>query len=319
MSNLFLLKLKRRRLIQATALAGLGAALPGLAPASEAAPGLPITRPIPSTGEILPVMGVGTNRFGQLQDAEVQALLAQMAETGGTVIDTAAMYGESETVIGRALKALGLRETMFLATKFNAPGGRRPLRDPIYGMESFERSIERLQTDHVDLLMAHFLDSVEPLMDTMLELKASGRTRYIGITTVSPADHPRLVRYMREYPIDFIQVDYSLGSRSSAVDVFPVAEERKIAVMVAVPFGGRRSSLFGEVQGRELPPWAGDLGIDSWGQLFLKYVISEPAVTCVIPGTTRLEHMVENQAAGHGVVPDAAQRRRMEQFWDEED
>jgi aryl-alcohol dehydrogenase-like predicted oxidoreductase len=156
-------------------------------------------------------------------------------------------------------------------------------------------------------------------MDTMLELKASGRARYIGITTVSPDEHPRLIKYMREYPIDFIQVDYSLGSRSSAADVFPVAGERKIAVMVAVPFGGRRSSLFEETRRRTLPPWAAELGVDSWGQLFLKYVISQPAVTCVIPGTTRLEHMVQNQAAGHGVVPDAAQRRHIEQFWDEEE
>lgn len=292
-------------------------------------------------------MGVGTNRFGRIEDADARALLARMAELGGTVIDTAALYGESETVIGRALKELGLRDRMFLATKFNAegasfgppPGGARPggtppggpppgapsgapssrppMPEQIYGMASFERSLERLQTDHVDLLMAHFLDSVEPLMETMLELKKTGRTRYIGITTVSPEQHSRLVGYMREYPIDFIQVDYSLGSRSSAADVFPVAVERKIAVMVAVPFGGGRNSLFAGLSGRSLPPWAAEIGASSWSQLFLKYVISQPAVTCVIPGTTNLEHMDDNQAAGRGIVPDEAQSRRIESFWDE--
>ena len=310
-------RLNRRQLIQSIALAGIGSSLPALGRASDAAAGALIERHIPSTGEPLPVMGVGTNRFGGLTDADAQALLARMATLGGTVIDTAALYGESETVIGRALKALGLRERMFVATKFNAPGGSRPLRDPIYGMESFERSLERLQTDHVDLLMAHFLDSVEPLMDTMLELKKTGRTRYIGITTVSPDEHPRLVRYMRAYPIDFIQVDYSLGSRSSATDVFPVAVERKIAVMVAVPFGGGRNSLFAAASERPLPPWASEWGASSWSQLLLKYVISQPAVTCVIPGTTKLSHMEQNQAAGRGVVPDADQRKRLEAYWDQ--
>jgi len=333
----------RRQLLRSAALAGIGSAVPGLVWGSDTGEEPVISRLIPSTGEALPVMGVGTNRFGRLEDEQARALLSRMAERGGTVIDTAAMYGESETVIGRALKELGLRDRMFLATKFNAEGasfgpppggpppggspqggppaggpppGRPPMPEQIYGMESFERSLERLQTDHVDLLMAHFLDSVEPLMDTMLELKKSGRTRYIGITTVSPRQHERLVGYMRKYPIDFIQVDYSLGSRSSATDVFPVAEERKIAVMVAVPFGGGRNSLFGETAGRSLPPWAGGLGVHRWSQLFLKDVISQPAVTCVIPGTTKLEHMDDNQAAGHGVVPDAAQRERIEAFWD---
>jgi aryl-alcohol dehydrogenase-like predicted oxidoreductase len=268
-----------------------------------------ITRRIPSTGEVLPVMGVGTNRFGRLKDAEAQALLARMHELGGTVIDTAAMYGESEVVIGRALKALKLRDKMFVATKFNEQSRAA-------GMESFERSLRRLETDHVDLLMIHFLGSVEPLMETMLELKKAGRTRYTGITTVSPDEHTRLVETMKKYPVDFVQVDYSLASRSSASDVFPVAVERKIATMIAVPFGGGRNSLFRQTAERPLPPWSAEIGVANWSQLFLKYIIGHPAVSCVIPGSANLAHLEANQAAGHGVVPGVEQLRRIEAYWD---
>lgn len=311
-------RLSRRELIRFASLAGLGAALPRWSWAADAAAAPLITRRIPSTGEVLPIMGVGTNRFGRLTDAEAQGLLRRMHELGGTVIDTAALYGESEAVIGRALQALGLREQMFLATKFNAPGvSFGPLRpDGVYGMESFERSLKRLQTDHVDLMMAHFIGSVEPLMPTLLALKKAGRTRYIGITSVIPDQHPQLIEYMKKYPIDFVQVDYSLGSRSSARDVFPVAVERRIATMIAVPFGGGWNSLFRQVAGRQLPPWSAEIGVTSWSQLFLKYIIAHPAVTCVIPGSTDLAHLEDNQAAGHGAVLRPEQARRIEAFWD---
>lgn len=309
MARLFAERLSRRQLMQLAALVGAGAALPRLARGMDAVAAPLITRRIPSSGEVLPVMGVGTNRFGGLKDAEAQALLARMHELGGTVIDTAAMYGESETVIGRALKALKLREKMFIATKFNE-------RSSAAGMESFERSLRRLETDHVDLLMIHFLGSVEPLMETMLALKKAGRTRYTGITTVSPGEHPRLIETMKKYPVDFVQVDYSLGSRSSASDVFPVAAERRIATMIAVPFGGGRSSLFRQATERVLPPWSVEIGAANWSQLFLKYIIGHPAVSCVIPGSADLAHLEDNQAAGHGVVPDAEQLRRIEAYWD---
>lgn len=314
-------RLSRRELMQLAALAGLGAALPRWSWAADAAAAPLITRRIPSTGEVLPVMGIGTNRFGRLTDAEARGLLRRMHELGGTVIDTAALYGESEAVIGRALKALGLRNQMFLATKFNAPGvSFGPLRpDGVYGMESFERSLKRLRTDRVDLLMAHFIGSVEPLMPTLLGLKKAGRTRYIGITSVIPEQHAQLIEYMKKYPIDFVQVDYSLGSRSSARDVFPAAVERRIATMIAVPFGGGWNSLFRQVAGRQLPPWSAEIGVTGWSQLFLKYVIAHPAVTCVIPGSTDLAHLEDNQAAGHGAVLKPEQALRIEAFWDQRD
>ncbi len=332
-------RLSRRKLVQAISLLGAAAALPRFARPAGAPAAPLITRRIPSTGEVLPIMGIGTNRFGNLKDADAQALLKRMAELGGTVIDTAAMYGESEAVIGRALASLQLRSKMFVATKFNAPGvsfgpprgppggqgaggppARRPpmMQEGVYGMESFERSLQRLQTERVDLLMAHFIGSVEPLMPAMLELKKAGRTRYIGITSVMPDQHPQLIEYMRKYPIDFVQVDYSLGARGSARDVFPVAIERRIAVMVAVPFGGGRNPLFRQIGGRALPPVAAEVGAANWSQLFLKYVIAHPAVTCVIPGSTDLVHLEDNQAAGRGVVPGAGQQQAIQAYWDQQ-
>lgn len=317
-------KISRRQVLVAGATAGLGLTIPALAgaAASRVACDDLICRQIPGTGEALPVIGVGTNRFGRAGAAIVKDVLSKMHEMGGRVIDTAARYGDSEAVIGQALSDLGLRDEFFVATKFDAPGAsfRGPRRAPapgeVSGLDSFERSLDRLQMERVDLLFAHFVSSVEFLMPLMLELREKGRARYIGITSVQRAQHPRIMDYMREYPIDFLQIDYSLGNRDTATDVLPLAMERGIAVMVAVPFGGRRSSLFNEVAGRTLPAWAADFGATSWAQFFLKYIVAHPAVTCVIPGTTDVGHMASNQAAGRGDTPGDAMLRRMERFWD---
>jgi aryl-alcohol dehydrogenase-like predicted oxidoreductase len=311
--------LSRRSALQVAAAAGVAAAL---SRALEAATPLPlITKAIPATGEKLPVMGIGTNSFRNANYDQLRAVLKRMNELGGTVIDTAAMYGESEGVIGKALAELGLGSKMFLATKFNAPGmGMGPPRAGMPPMEqisapaSFERSMERLK--RIDLMMIHQLSSVEPLMPTLLDYKKAGRVRYIGITTAQPQGHAQLVEYMKEYPVDFVQVDYSLANRDAASTVFPLAAERKIAVMVAVPLGGRHGSLISETANRQLPAWAADFDASSWSQLFLKYVVSHPTVTCAIPGSTKLTHTEDNQAAGHGRLPTAAQRRKMEEFWD---
>ena len=323
MSNEFE-KISRRRVLQAGAVAGMGLTLPGLASVAAADFSCDdlICRQIPSTGEALPVIGVGTNRFGPAGVATVKELLTRMYEMGGRVIDTAAIYGDSEAVIGQALSDLGLQDKMFVATKFNAAGARfsgprsAPRPNEVSAIESFERSLDRLQMDRVDLLFAHFVSSVEPSMPLMLDLKEKGRARYIGITSVQRSQHPQVMQYMRNFPIDFLQIDYSLGNRDTATDVLPLAVEREIAVMVAVPFGGRRNSLFADIGDNSIPDWAGEFGAASWAQFFLKYIVSHPAVTCVIPGTTDVEHMQDNQAAGQGSLPDEATRRRMEQFWD---
>ncbi len=306
----------RREVLRTGTLAGLGTMLTHSLLAADATSLPLITKKIPSSGQAIPVMGLGTNQFHDPANSELRDLLLRMQQLGGKVIDTAAMYGQSEAVIGQDLAQLGIRDQMFIATKFNAAGATRWGGDDISGQASFDRSLMRLKTDHVELLMAHFLDSVEPLMPLMQQLKKAGKIRYIGITTVNEQEHPRLIEYMRKYPIDFVQVDYSLGNREAAASVFPVALERKIAVMIAVPLGGHRGSLLGQANGHELPAWAADIDVSSWSQFFLKYVISHPAVTCAIPGSSKVQHIEDNQMAGHGRVPDAAFRNRMEQYWD---
>ena len=273
--------------------------------AESAATSLPlITRPIPSSGEPLPAIGIGTDSFSESARDAIQAELGRMAELGGTVIDTAAAYGDSEALIGDALADLGTRARMFLATKLVADGGA----------ESFTRSLERLKTDHVDLLQVHNLNGVATLLPTLLLWKKEKKIRYIGVTTSRVRQHAELIATMRAYPLDFIQVDYSIANREAAATLLPLAAERRIAVLVNLPFG--RSSLFRDAAGRPLPPWAGDIDVKSWAQYFLKYVISHPAVTCAIPGSTQVSHLIDNQGAGRGRLPDEPLRRRMEEYWD---
>jgi aryl-alcohol dehydrogenase-like predicted oxidoreductase len=256
---------------------------------------------------------------------QLRDVLKRMYDLGGSVIDTAAMYGDSEAVIGKALVELGIRPRMFIATKFNAEGAQRsgaPSSTPQATVSaaaeaSFEHALMHLQTDCIDLLQAHFLSSVELLLPLLQKLKKDGKIRYIGITTVEVDQHPQLIEYMRKYPIDFVQVDYSLGNREAADTVFPVAQERKIAVMVAVPLGGHRGSLISQSAGRQLPSWAADIDVTSWSEFFLKYVISHPAVTCAIPGSSQMEHLEDNQLAGRGRIADTGMRKRMEKFWDD--
>ncbi|HUN25149.1 MAG TPA: aldo/keto reductase [Steroidobacteraceae bacterium] len=337
-----LLRISRRAALARALATGLCSALPALYREADAA-SLPVIRKrIPSTGELLPVIGIGTNSFRDAEYEELRQILARMHALGGRLIDTAARYGESEGVIGRALASLDLRKKMFVATKFNAPGVNLPFRrmgppggapgrmaggpggrgfrgpppDNVYGQASFDRSLERLKTDHVDLLYAHFIPSVEPLMPLMRDLKSAGKTRYIGITTFLPQQHDMLTALMRKYPIDFVQVDYSIADRDAEKMVFPVAIERRLAVVVDVPFGGRFGSVLAKTKDKPLPAWAADIGATSWSQFLLKYVISHPAVTCAIPGSTQLAHLIDNQLAGHGVLPDAAMRKRMESYWD---
>jgi len=301
----------RREIMQAGLATTLAASLPATA-LGQAADRV-ITRPIPSSGEQVPVVGVGTNQFGRTEYTAVKAVLERMHALGGRVIDTAAGYGGSEAAIGQALAELNLQDEMYIATKFNAEGGRG-----IGGMPSFEQSLQRLQVDSVDLMFIHNINSVEPLMSTLIGLKESGRARTIGITTVSRQQHAQVMQYMREYPIDWIQIDYSLGNRAAATDVFPLAIERGIAVMVAVPFGGGfGANLFGAVADRSLPDWADDIGATSWAQVFLKYAVSHPAVTCAIPGTDDVEHAEDNTRAGLGSLPDEAMRAEIERFWDQ--
>ena len=260
-----------------------------------------ILKAIPSTGEKLPAVGLGTDQFRADERANIQAEIQRLPQLGGSVIDTAAAYGDSETLIGEAVAALGTRDKLFLATKLTAE-------------DSFNRSLERLRTQHIDLLQVHNLEGVEALLPVMRKWKEAGKIRYIGITTSRVGQHSHMVEYMRQYPLDFVQVDYSLANRDAAASVLPTALERRVAVLANIPFGF--GSVLRQAQTRKLPEWAADIGAATWSQFLLKYVISHPAVTCVIPGSTKIEHLEDNQRAGHGLLPDESMRRRMEEYWD---
>jgi aryl-alcohol dehydrogenase-like predicted oxidoreductase len=271
----------------------------------------PVFKAIPSTGEKLPVVGLGTDQFRASERDAIQAEIQRLHQLSGTVIDTAAAYGDSEELIGAAAAALGIRDQLFLATKLTTDESGAPTRS---GEESFHRSLERLKTQHIDLLQVHNLEGVEALMPVMQKWKQAGKIRYIGITTSRVGQHNHMVEYMRQYPLDFVQVDYSLANRDAAADVLPVAMQRRVAVLANIPFGF--GSVLRQAQMRKLPEWAAGIGVLSWSQFLLKYVISHPAVTCVIPGSTKLEHLEDNQRAARGPMPDAAMRKRMEEYWD---
>lgn len=307
------LRLSRRELLRTGAALGAAAAAPRWARGSAQGQLPLITKVIPVSGEQLPAIGLGTDKFRDSERAAIQDEIAQMQRLGGTVIDTSADYGESEALVGEALSTLGLRDRMFVATKLTASGEGFGS-DGVGGAASFERSLQRLRTPRIDLLQVHNLDGVEELMPLMQRWKQAGQVRYLGVTTSQVSQHADLMGYMHRYPLDFIQVDYSLDNREAAQAVLPLALQRRMAVLVNIPFG--YGSLLRAAQRRRLPPWAADIDASSWGQFLLKYVISHPAVTAAIPGSTQTAHLIDNQGAARGRLPDAAMRRKMEQFWD---
>jgi aryl-alcohol dehydrogenase-like predicted oxidoreductase len=304
-------RLSRREALRAALAIGAGSLLsiPAFGASGAALP--LITKAIPSTGEKLPAIGLGTDKFELEERAAIQAEIQRMQQLGGTLIDTAAAYGDAETLIGEALA--GNRDRMFIATKLTA-SGRGFRSDGVGGQASFERSLMRLRTTKIDLLQIHNLDGVEALLPQLAEWKQAGKIRYVGITTSRVAQHEQMIEYLRKYPLDFIQVDYSIDNRDAAKTLLPLAQDRHVAVLANVPFGF--GNVLRQAQSRKLPAWAADIDVTSWAQFLLKYVISHPAVTCAIPGSTQVAHLEDNQAAARGRLPDAALRRRMEQLWD---
>ena len=275
-----------------------------------------ITKPIPSTGERIPVIGLGTNQYSvekREEMAGLQEVLETMVKLGGSVVDTARVYGRAEEVIGELVERMGNRDRFFIATKTPIRGR---LRAPDIEIQT---SFDRLRVKTIDLMLIHNLHGLHELMPAFIRAKEQGRIRYIGMSTSVDAEYAAQMAGMRRYPLDFIQVDYSIANRSAAHEILPLAEALRIAVLVNVPFGGRgagAAAIFGRVAGRALPDWTADFDAASWAQLFLKYVVSHPAVTAAIPGTTRVAHMVDNQGAGRGRLPDAAMRRKIELYWD---
>ncbi len=276
--------------------------------------GAAITKAIPSSGQKIPVVGVGTNKYdvnGADDLPPLRAVLDQLPMQGGSVVDTAPLYGAAEGVIGDLVAGLHNRDRLFLATKVMT-------RDAKAGEASMEESLRRLKTQHIDLLQVHNLVGVEEMIPVLQAWKKAGRIGYYGITTSNPGEHGRMMDYMRRLPMDFIQVDYSLANRTAAQEVLPLAAQKGIAVIANSPFGGRRAaaSVLGQVAGKPLPDWCAAIQVTSWTQLLLKYVVSHPAITCTVPGTTTVSHLADNLSAAHGTLPDAQLRQKMEMVWD---
>jgi aryl-alcohol dehydrogenase-like predicted oxidoreductase len=238
--------------------------------------------------------------------APLRQTLEVFHRLGGRVLDTSPNYGNSETVLGALLPDMGIRDDVFIATKVDRE-------DRESGAQRMESSFQRLG-GNIDLMQVHNLRGTDIQIGTMKSWKEQGRFRYIGITTHSVGQHEDFEQAMRKHPLDFIQVNYSLADRAAADRILPLAQDRGIAVLVNRPFGKGR--LFGAVKGKELPDWAGQIDAKSWGQVFLKYVISHPAATIPIPGTTKPHHAEDNMAAMTGRLPDAELRREMERFFD---
>lgn len=304
----------RRRLLQAGVAAGVAAAASGAFAAAAAKPLPQILKSIPSTGEKLTAVGVGTNAYGVSSAeelAELKRVLQSMPGMGGAVIDTARAYGTSEEVIGRLLADLGNRDKFFLATKTPLGG------DVSGGKAVLDDSFRRLHVSKIDLLQIHNVYGIGELLPHFQEYKTAGKVRYIGITTSVDNQYDQLIDAVNRNKFDFLQVDYSVGNRSAAEKVLPLAQEKGMGVFINVPFGGRGRSFFPRVVGKPVPEWAAqEFDATTWAQFFLKYIISHPAVTATIPGTTTLAFLEDNQQGGRGRLPNAAQRKKMEEYWD---
>ena len=312
---MFRSSVSRRDAMKTGAAAALGLAL---GPRSaEAQSNLPlITKTIPSSGERIPVIGLGTNAYSVNTPeamAPLREVIQRMGEMGGTVIDTARAYGRSEAVIGEILAGLGNRKQFFIATKTPIGG------DFSNPQAVLDVSFNALKVDVIDLMQIHMFAGTDAMMPLFEQAKAAKRIRYIGISTSSDGQYPQLIAAMKQYPLDFVQVDYSIENRNAAEGVLAAALERKVGVLINVPFGGRgrgAAGTFARVKGRELPPFAKEFDAATWAQFFLKYIVSHPAVTATIPGTTQRRNVEDNQGAGRGRLPDAAMRVQMAKYWD---
>ena len=271
-----------------------------------------ITRPIPSSGEAMPVIGLGTwpvFDVGASEEARrpLSEVVQRLVDGGGRMVDTSPMYGRSEGVVGDIVAGLGVRPKVFLATKVWISGRS-------FGIDQMHRSAQLLKSDVIDLMQIHNLLDWRMQLATIRDMKANGKLRYIGITHYTTGALPELARILETEPgIDFVQLGYSLATREPETRLLPVAAERKVAVIVNQPF--ERGELFAAVRGKALPDWAAEFDCTSWAQLFLKYLLGDPAVTCVIPATNKPDHLADNLKAGFGRLPDAQQREQIRRFW----
>jgi len=270
-----------------------------------------LQKPIPSTGEMIPIIGLGTNRYGvdtsESARAPLRAALKRFAELGGTVIDTAPGYRTSETVLGDLIDGLGIRDDLYIATKVD----RQTRSD---SSARIDDSFAKLKVDTVDLMQVHNLKGWKEALPLLRELKADGRVRYIGITTSRSDQYGDFEKVMRAEELDFVQLNYSVEQRESADRLMPLAADTGTAVMINRAFGGGR--IFQAVGDQPVPDWAQEFDCSSWAQVLLKYALSHPAATVAIPGMTKAHHVDDNMMAGHGRLPDTAERKKIEDFYD---
>ena len=298
----------RRELLQYGVGAGLASLLPDVRLLAQGGP--LIMRAIPSTGEKLPAVGIGTARrydvpADTIERIEIKEVVRLFADLGGKVIDTAPSYGQAETVVGEVTSALGNRSRLFLATKLGA-------NDRMAGEAQVAQSFKRLKTDKIDLIAVHNLTDTKNQLAYLRELKQAGKIRYVGVTTSEDTQYAALEEIMKTETLDMIQVDYAIDNRGAAERLLPLAVDRGIGVMINLPFG--RGRVFQDVQGKDLPSWAAEIDCKSWAQFFLKYIVANPAVTCVVPGTAQIKYVMDNLGGAQGRLPSAAMLKRMEDF-----
>jgi len=269
-----------------------------------------ITRPIPSSGEPLPIVGLGTWQTFDASPQELAPLkevLKTFHQMGARVIDSSPMYGKSEQVVGQLSKTLNISQDLFMATKVWTSGATA-------GKQQMVQSMQRMAKNPMDLMQVHNLVDWKTHLDTLLKWKEQGKVRYVGITHYLESAYSKMESIMTNYPLDFIQINLSLTSRKAQDRLLPLAQERGQAVIINRPYEG--GSLFRAVKNQPLPDLAVDIDAKSWGQFFLKYILSNTAVTCAIPGTSKVHHLVDNLSAGMGVLPSKSQRREMERVMD---
>ena len=269
-----------------------------------------IKKPIPVSGEKLAVIGMGSSRTFDVSEARARTALLPVLQAffdeGGALIDSSPMYGNAEQVLGDLLQGVDNKQALFAATKVWIEGKQQ-------GMEQMQRSMQRMGVERFDLMQIHNLRDWQVHLETLNSWKNEGRIRYIGITTSHGRFHDELEVILDIEPLDFVQFSYNIANRDVEKRLLPLAHERNIAVLVNRPYA--RGDLFRVVKGKSLPDWAAEFDCNSWGQYFLKYVVSHPDVTCAIPATSSLKHMLDNMGAGFGRLPDAAMRRRMEVYF----
>ena len=292
-------------LTRRTVLGLMAAAAAGPSPARAASSIL--TRPIPSSGEAIPVVGLGTWRTFDVgpapaERAPLKTVLQRFVELGGRVIDSSPMYGTAESVAGDLAAELAVTDKLFFATKVWTSGREA-------GVAQIEQSFRRFRTKRLDLLQIHNLLDWKTQLRTLRDFKQTGRIRYVGVTHYTASAYDELERVLRSEPLDFLQVNYSVGEREAERRILPLAAERGMAVLVNRPFS--EGGLFQRVRGKALPAWASEIGCESWAQLLLKWVLANPAATCVIPATSRPEHLVDNMKAGVGALPDDKMRTQI--------